>query len=121
MTIAYNCKVTSCFRTAVSDYAMKRGRQRDPLPRGLLEKRCLHVMTMRDGCAVADYAMESLWTCYGHAKARTWPHYATFWATPLTVEFTQNKQRKMLIVSNLCYKLWGGEGGIRTPGALRLG
>jgi len=20
----------------------------------------------------------NLWTCYGHAKTRTWPHYATF-------------------------------------------
>lgn len=62
----------------MADYAMKRGRQRDPLPGGLLEKRCLHVMTMHAGDAVADYAMINLWTCYGHAKTCTWPHFATF-------------------------------------------
>ena len=56
-----------------------------------------------------------VWTCYGHAKACTWPHFATFLAILPSVGFTQVKQHKMLINSKLCYKEGAEREGFEPP------
>ena len=60
----------------------EKGPPKGSLTRGAIRKgvfTCNDHARRRRGGGIGDgESMDMLWTCYGHAKTRTWPHYATF-------------------------------------------